>query len=461
MDHSRRQFLREAVAGSIGAVLAACTPPAFRSKPSKMPIPSPAATVGPPDVTTFETRWPIKRVVYLMLENRSFDNVFGAFPGANGARTGNRDGREVPLVRCPPWLPEDLPHNYDFALYCVNGGRMDQFAHPDSPSSLAYAYSQLDRADIPNYWAWAKNFVLCDNFFASALGPSYANHLFFIAGNSAGTFDAPENARLVDLPGGGKSKSWGCDTPEDVYVLVTDKRGRVRKHRPCFDLDTVGGGLTRKEIPWRYYAPEPHQVGYIWSAYTSIKEIMHDDAAWTEHIHPVDRLLNDVRKASLPPVTWIVPRYELSDHPPWNTTNAHNWVSEIVNGIMQGPMWEHTAIFITWDEWGGFYDHVPPPHVDQVGLGIRVPMLVVSPYARKGYIDDARGEFSSPLRFICDNWGLPYPLGRIRKTHNFSHVFDFRGNPRSPDPRPLKKVEGNPFRHPNWDPHWPKEFKPG
>ncbi|MEX1045980.1 MAG: alkaline phosphatase family protein [Actinomycetota bacterium] len=451
---SRRQFLRRSFGAAAGAFLAACTKGAERILPKQS---SPSPSIDP--VLGLDTRWPIKRVVYLMLENRSFDNVFGAFPGANGATKGIKDGKEVPLTRCPAWLPEDLPHNYDYAIECLAGGKMDGFAAEYSRSSVAFAYSQLAREDVPNYWHWAENYVLSDNFFASALGPSYANHLFYIAGDSAGTFDAPVNARLVDLPEGGKSKSWGCDTPENVYVLVKDKNGKTHRSRPCFNLESVGDQLLERDISWRYYAPEPNQVGYIWSAYTSIKSIYHDQEVWDSHIQPVDRVIQDVKAGDLPSVTWIVPRYELSDHPPWSSTNAHNWVTEIVNGIMEGPMWENTAIFITWDEWGGFYDHVRPPAVDRVGLGFRVPMLVLSPYAKRGYIDRKLGEFSTPLRFIQDNWGMPHNTERIRRTHNFAHAFDFKRNPRPPDPKPVKKVAGNAFKHPGRYPGWPPEFR--
>ena len=149
----------------------------------------------------------------------------------------------------------------------------------------------------------------------------------------------------------------------------------------------------------------------------------------------MDDLLRDIEAGTLPPVTWVTPRFRLSDHPPFSTKHAHNWVTDIVNAVMRGPLWDDVAIFVTWDEWGGLYDHVRPPKVDEVDLGFRVPMLVISPYARRGYVDDARGDFSSPLRFISDNWGLPHLTSRIEASHNFEHVFDLRGAPRPPEPR--------------------------
>ena len=218
-------------------------------------------------------------------------------------------------------------------------------------------------------------------------------------------------------------------------VPVVDDKGNLTKHSTCFDFKTVGEQLSERGIDWTYYSAVAGQPGYFWNAYNGIGNVFHTDA-FHEHTRPVDRLLNDLEAGDLPPVTWITPRFQLSDHPPMSSCFSHNWVTDIVNRIMRSSMWRHTAIFITWDEWGGFYDHVLPPRVDHVGLGFRVPMLVISPYARRGYLDDALGEFSSPLKFISDNWDLPYLTKRIEKTHNFEHVFDFSKRPRPPDPQP-------------------------
>jgi phospholipase C len=390
-----------------------------------------------------------------MLENRSFDHLFGRFPGANGARVGLRDGREVPLKDAPQWLPGDLPHDYAGALNCLNGGKQDAFDQGDW--GPLFAYTQYTEEAVRNYWHWARNYVLCDNFFASALGPSYPNHLFFIAGQSGGVFDNPENLKTQTLSGR-PVKTWGCDANSDAWVFTRDEKGLISKHTTCFDFPTVGDQLGERGIDWAYYAALPQQAGYIWSAYSSIEHIFHSET-WDRHIRPVDRLLRDIDDGQLPSVTWITPRFELSDHPPWSTCYSQNWVTRIVNGIMQSPMWKETAIFITWDEWGGFYDHIEPHAVDNVGLGFRVPLLVISPYAKKGYVDHALGEFSTPLRFIADNWGLDYLTDRIRNTHNFSHVFDFKAKPRDPDPRPaVPHCLGTPFTQYEDIKEWGRSF---
>jgi phospholipase C len=322
---------------------------------------------------------------------------------------------------------------------------MDGFRTPEGDwKGSPFAYSQLSPGDIPNYWRWAQRFVLCDNFFSSVLGPSYPNHLFFVAGTSGGVDDTPENAAYLPLPNGpGVFKSWGCDTTQDVYVLA----GGVPR-RPCFSFTTVPDQLEAARIPWAYYAAQPGQLGYVWQALSSFPRFLETDL-WPLRTRPVDALLEHIRRDALPAVTWVTPRFELSDHPPWSTGHSHNWVTQVVDAIMASPMWRHTAIFLTWDEWGGFYDHVPPPALDDVGLGIRVPMLVISAYAKRGYLDHAVGEFSAPLKFVQSNWGLPHHTPRLRWSHDFSHVFDFRDGPRPPEPSLARApATGDPFRLP-------------
>ena len=159
-------------------------------------------------------------------------------------------------------------------------------------------------------------------------------------------------------------------------------------------------------------------------------------------------------------MAWITPRFQLSDHPPFSTKHAHNWVTDVVNALMRSDMWDDIALFITWDEWGGLYDHVEPPRLDHMELGFRVPLLVLSPYAKRGYVDDAFGEFSSPLRFIAENWGLPHLTKRIRSSHDFEHVFDFKKPPRSPRPLPKIEAYGKFYEFPESFPAWPAGLEP-
>ncbi len=451
---SRRRFLRTSAFALAGATMYACT-----GGGRKVAVSSPSPTAS---ATATDTRWPIKRVIYLMLENRSFDNLFGRFPGANGTIVGVKFGQEVPLLSAPHWLPGDIPHDRAAHLNNVNGGAYDGFAIGQFGDP--WAYTTFDEEKVPVYWSWAREYVLCDRFFASVGGPSYPNHFFFVAGQAGGVLDNPENIETRVEEGGGRFKSWGCDAVgENVFVLVKDGQGNLTKHDSCFDFRTVPEQLEEAGVPWAYYSPSPTQSGYFWNALNGIAGVYHTDLWRPERIRPVDRLVEDIRGGRLPAVTWAVPRFELSDHPPESTCFAQNWTADVVNAVMESEGWEHTAIFITWDEWGGFYDHVPPPEVDQLGFGFRVPTLVISPYARKGYVDDAVGEFSSPLKFIEDNWGLPYLTERIANTHNFEHVFDFSRRPRR-DARPARKIGtcyGTPWDYPGDDyPGWPEGTEP-
>src|SRR4029450_4177583 len=186
------------------------------------------------------------------------------------------------------------------------------------------------------------------------------------------------------------------------------------------------------------YAATETQAGYIWSAYSAIRRYRMHESRWNRHMFPVDQLVRDIELDALPPVTWVTPRFELSEHPEWSFCYGENWSTRVINAIMRSPMWATTAIFVVWDDYGGFYDHVPPPQVDDFGFGIRVPMLVISPYAKRGVVDHQLGEFSSILRFIEDNWGLTQLTHRDRDATNLSSDFDFSLPPRAPDPQPLR-----------------------
>src|SRR4029450_11606385 len=236
----------------------------------------------------------------------------------------------------------------------------------------------------------------------------------------------------------GLFKAWGCDSVEQAYVPVEDREGKEVKVPPCFDFLTEGDLLLRAGIPWAYYSATNMQNGYLWSAYDAVRHIRQDTQLWQSHVFSVDGLVQDVRDDRLPPVTWVTPRFELSEHPEYSFCWGQNWTTRIVNAMMSSPMWKDTAIFITWDDYGGFYDHVPPPQVDRFGFGIRVPLLLMSPYAKVGSAAHTLGEFSSVLRFIEDNWGLSQLTHRDRDARNLSEAFDFSQKPRKPDPQPVR-----------------------
>ena len=437
--HSRRTFLHGTILTAGGALLAACTRPFSRRQPTWLaPIPMGTAP-DPVDATGFDTATPIKRIVYIIKENRTFDHMFGRFPSANGVTVGMDRGVERPLTPATRGaLPADIQHCYDCAIEAWNEGRMDGFNQSDAADHGAY--TQFLPEDLPNYWHWAEQFVLLDNFFTSAHGPSFPNHLFTIAARSGGAYENPaqDRAQLARRHREtGLFKAWGCDSLSDAFVGVKDAGGNTDRVFPCFDLETAGDLLDRKKIPWAYYSATPYQNGYLWNAFSAVSHVRHNPERWARHCFPVDDLVGDIREDRLPPVTWVTPRFEVSDHPEYSLCWGENWTTKVLNAIMASPTWKETAVFLTWDDYGGFYDHEPPPQIDVFGFGIRAPMIMISPYAKHGHVSHELAEFSSPLRFIEDNWGLPQLADRDRRATPLLDSFDFDQRPRPPDPRPL------------------------
>ncbi len=402
--------------------------------------PLPALDYGshPPrvDASAFHTQTPIKHVVFIIKENRTFDNLFGRFPGANGVTVGNDQGTARPLTHALDILPTDIIHCYGCALQAWDHGKMDGFATVSAPADR-YAYTQYLPQDLPNYWRWAQEYVLGDNFFASAQGPSFPNHLYAIAAQSGGTHENPvqdTDELKTRHEKTGLFKAWGCDSLPDSFVPVLDSEGKMREVPPCFDFQTEGDLLSNAGVPWADYSASQFENGYLWSAFDAVRHVREHPKVWQSHMFPVDDLIRDIRDDRLPPVTWVTPRFELSEHPEYSFCQGQNWSTRVIDAIMRSPMWKDTAIFQTWDDYGGFYDHVAPPQVDDFGFGIRVPLLVISPYAKQGYVMHELGEFSSILRFIEDNWGLTQLTHRDRDATPLASAFDFTQAPRPPDP---------------------------
>jgi phospholipase C len=422
-----------------GTLVAACTRAFGRHQSTWLP-PIPMGTAPDPvEASAFDTMTPIKRVIYLIKENRTFDHMFGLLPGVDGASTGMDDGVERPLTPATRGaLEADIDHCYDCAIEAWNEGKMDGFNR--SEAADLGAYTQFLPEDLGNYRQWADQFVLLDHHFTSAHGPSFPNHLYAIAAQSAGAYDNPaqDRAQLERRHREtGLFKAWGCDSLDDAYVDIRDPDGEVSRAFPCFDIETAADLLERKRIPWAFYSATPYQNGYLWNAFSAISHVRGDAERWAQHIFPVDDLVQHLREDRLPPVTWVTPRFEVSEHPEYSFCWGEHWTTQVLNAVMESPLWKETAVFITWDDYGGFYDHLPPPQVDVYGFGIRSPMLVISPYAKHGHVSHERSEFSSVVRFVEDNWGLPQLAERDRLATPLFDSFDFDQRPRPPDPRPL------------------------
>jgi len=378
--------------------------------------------------------------VFLVKENRTFDTYFGRFPGADGATTGRTcDGSTVPLTR-PKDRTDDVEHHFIPALDAMDGGKMDCFDRLWDGRNLE-SYVQYGPDQIPAYWTWVRRYTLADRFFSSVFGPTGPEHLWTVAARSG---------RFVDHEAPGQFGSNGipreyCDDRTEVawafrvlakaerrkaFQLETDRDTAGRVHRflverwPCFDVKVLPDELTFHHVSWRYYRGDNDFVA-------PLRQIRH---VWfgpeRRNVVTEPEFVPDALAGRLPAVSWLTPPVSLSDHPPGSVCQGENWTVRAVDAVMRSPQWPSTAIVLTWDDFGGFYDHVAPPHVDLYGLGPRVPAIVISPWARRRSVDSATLEFSSVLRMIERLHGLP-PLGpRDRIAGDFLEAFDFSRPPR-------------------------------
>ncbi len=365
----------------------------------------------------------IQHIVFLIKENRSFDHYFGTFPGADGATSGKTSrGDTMPLQKLPDETPYDIGHSWRDAAIAIDGGRMTKFDLVESGDVDGYMlpYTQAHEADIPNYFTYARNFVLADRMFSSMAGPSFPNHLYTVAAESDGVLDNP-HPNLYN---------WGCDSDEAQDVPVQKPDGNLKMEPPCFDFKTLADSLEAAHLSWKYYAPPQGKYGYQWSTLDAIRHIRRS-ALWNERVVPDSEFISDARNGRLPAVSWLVTG-DASEHPPLSTCAGENWTVQQLNAVMQGPDWNSTVVFLTWDDFGGFYDHVPPPVVGPYSLGPRVPLLIISPYARKGHISHTEYEFSSFLKFAEVRFHLPPLTERDSKAGDMLDSFDFTQTPLPP-----------------------------
>lgn len=337
----------------------------------------------------------LNHIVIIMMENHTFDNFFGQYPGANG------------MVLAPASNPlrSDMDHSSPAFNAAMDGGNMDEFP--------ARGYIQYSQSAIPTYWTYAQQFGLSDNFFSSVASNSAPNHLAMFAAQTGGL--------------NGSTLMNGCKSPQNtVEESKSATTGNEYFSYPCYGITSVGDELTAAGKTWRYYSAVGiwNAAGMVQSTYTS-KNIVANP----------NKVVSDINAGSLADVTWVTPiGNDANDHPPYALQGGENYVTNIVNAIMNSSFWDSTAIFVTWDDWGGFYDHVKPPVVEGIGLGARVPLLVISPYAKKGYISHAQGEFSSFVKFVEEVFNLPSLNQRdaLAQTSDLMDFFDFSQSPRAP-----------------------------
>ena len=432
----------------------------------------------------------IQHVVVIFQENRTPDNLFQGLCTANGGVPGcgtgpgqydlaqsgtNSTGNTIQLKKVNLAVDYDLDHSHTaFNRMCdlntnvnppqcrMDGAdliteRCDQGATDCPAPNLQFGY--VNPTEVQPYLQMAEQYTFADRMFQTNQGPSMPAHQFIISGTSAPTVGsnlfASENPIVSNPP-----PNSGCDAPAGSTVRLIDPTGSETSNAmiyPCFEHATLTDLLEEKSLSWRYYAPgtlppPPPIYGNpaIWNGPEAIQHICGPNAAppngtacvgadWTNHvILNQTQVLTDITSNQLPDVSWVIPAGQASDHAgSLNTTQGPSWVTSVVNAIGNSPYWANTAIFITWDDWGGWYDHVPPPQVlvncAQWGCGyvygFRVPLIVMSPYVKAKYVSHVQHDFGSILKFIESTFSLPSLGYADSVADDFSDCFDFNQTP--------------------------------
>jgi phospholipase C len=408
---------------------------------------------------------PIEHVVIIVQENRSFDNLFATFPGADGAthglekvrESGKWVDREVTLHQNALVMNTDIGHCRYSYLTAYDGGKMDGFnlepkgvcprgSSGGGPTIGTEAYQYVNPDQIQPYWDLAQRYVLADHLFQTQGSGSFTAHQDLIRGNT----QIETGKSLVDTPDG---MPWGCDASKTVRTdLLTNtlKFEEDAGPRPCTAQFPSSGSayktlrdlLDAKRITWKYYSPcfaaSPHCnenctqcAGALLNAFDVIAPVRNGNQWGTNVSMPQTKIFADISKRRLPAVSWVIPTNNDSDHPGTPVDRGPSWVASIVNAIGKSAYWKSSAIVIVWDDWGGLYDHVKPPFLDEKGgLGFRVPMIVVSPYVRKGAIAHTQYEFGSILKYVEQNWTLGSLDTTDQRSTSIVNVFDYKQKPR-------------------------------
>lgn len=408
----------------------------------------------------------IRHVIVIMQENRSFDSYFETYPGADGLP------RNVcvpdPMTHAcdrPYHDAEDLnrggPHEAKNAVEDVAGGKMNGFVKeaeraqacvdPTSPWCRQHGRVDVmgyhDAREIPNYWAYARHFVLQDHMFEPSASWSLPAHLFMVSEWSARctSTNAYSCANAVSQPP--RPPTFGRSTNTAALYAWTDLTYLLHRRRVSWryyvmrgtEPDCATGAMTCRDV-----LQTPRTPG-IWNPLPYFETVQQDGQE--RNVTALDSYFTAARDGTLPAVSWITPDGKVSEHPPALVSDGEKYVTRLIDAAMTGPEWKSTAIFLAWDDWGGFYDHVVPPNVDENGYGLRVPGLVISPYARKGFVDHQTLSFDAYAKFIEDDFlggerldprtdGRPDPRPDVREEApvlgNLAKDFDFSQKPREP-----------------------------
>jgi len=402
----------------------------------------------------------INHIVIIFQENRTPDNLFHdpvlISRGADLASSGKAStGETIPLTPVPLVTDYDLGHSHHNFLLEWDNGAMDGAdlvkvncppGNPDcAPPHPQFQYVQA--SDVQPYFTLAETYTFADRMFQTNQGPSFPAHQYIVSGTSAvsekSNFDVSEN------PSNTASGNTGCIAPADTLVKIIDTTdpnpdtNETQTIYPCVDHPALTDLLDAKSIDWKYYTPV---LGSIWTAPNGIQHMCGPDAPppngtncvaseWTNHVViSKTQILDDISGEHLAPVSWVIPTNASSDHASGNDGSGPSWVASVVNAIGGSQYWKDTAIIITWDDWGGWYDHVPPPSIHgSYEYGLRVPLIVVSPYAKAAYISHVTHDFGSVLKFVEKTFGLgeidPAVGYADSRSDDLSDCFDFSQTP--------------------------------
>jgi phospholipase C len=368
---------------------------------------------------------PIRHIIIVVKENHSFDNLFGRLERVDGATYALVGDRRVKLGVTPDRLNHDLSHNSQLALWAMNGGKMNDFrlARFWYQMGMDVADSSYTRQEIPRYFAYASHFAIADHFFSTVMGASFPNHLILVGGNAQHTIDNPTtpNPRI---------RAWGCDSVAGTTVATYD-HGRYGATFPCFNMKTLPDEAEKAGVSWEYYQAPIGRFGYIWSSLDAIRHIRYS-RYWSLNVRQAVNFVPDTMGGHMPALTWLTSDLLESDHPPKSICRGENWTVGQINAVMQSPFWAHTVIILTWDDFGGFYDHVAPPHEGRYTLGPRVPLIVISPYARLHFVDHHRYDFRSVIKFVEDTFHLPHEMSYDRSVNSIGDMLNLNQKPAKP-----------------------------
>jgi len=374
----------------------------------------------------------IAHIVIIVQENRSFNNLFYGFPGARTQSYGyDTKGDKIALQPIGLETTWDIEHDLNGFLTACNGKgsypgtdcRMNGFDREywscGSCPNANPPYSYVPHSETKPYFYMGKQYVLADEMYASNLdASSFISHQYIIAAQASSAVNFPDSY-------------WGCPGgPSDQIGTITSERQYGNNIRMCFNNNTVGAEMDTAGLSWAYYASSVNGDGGIWSAYQNIAPIYNGPDWSSDVISPQTNFFSDVANGKLRSLSWITPTCANSDHAGCGAKTGPAWVASLVNAIGESKYWDNTAIFIFWDDYGGWYDPAAPKKLDYDGLGMRIPMLIVSAYAKKGYVSHTHYEHGSILKFVEKTFGLPALAPSDKRATAPDGAFDFSKPPR-------------------------------